>query len=258
MKKIAGIFLVLLAAGAHPAYCADPSPAAPVAESMWQARQSAGFEARISVTLVLPDGRRTSPMKLAVIGQFGVDRQRLLIRGISPDKVRNRYIAAERTADGRIRSIEYAEPGSEGTTQADPFANLFESGLVIWDMLGSWWTWPKQIAAGSGQAAGHDCTLVRSQSDAGIYPIREVLSCVDPDAKLALRTQLFDSRGALVRAISVGQTMRKSSGAMAAKKLSITGRDNSVTEVEVYGGDEHYDITADTYAKLASLATADR
>jgi hypothetical protein len=225
---------------------------------MWQARQSEGFEARMSVTLIGPDGRRTSPLKLAVIGQFGVDRQRLLIRGISPDKVRNRFIAAERNADGRIRSIEYGEYGADGSTGADPFANLFDSGLVIWDMLGSWWTWPKQTAAGSGQAAGHDCTLVRSQSNAGTSPIRDVLSCVAPDAKLALRTQLFDGRGALVRAISVDQTLRKPSGAIAARRLSITGPGNSVTEVEVYGGDEHYDITADTFAKLAPLPTGDR
>jgi hypothetical protein len=225
---------------------------------MWQARQSEGFEARMSVTLVGPDGQRTSPLKLAVIGQFGVDRQRLLIRGISPDKVRNRFIAAERTADGRIRSIEYGERATDSSAGVDPFANLFDSGLVIWDMFGSWWAWSKQTAGGGGQAAGHSCTLVRSRSDTGISPIREVLSCVDPDAKLALRTQLFDGSGVLVRAISVDQTMRKPSGAMAARRLSITGHANSVTEVEVYGGDEHYDITADTFAKLGPQPAIDR
>jgi 3-methyladenine DNA glycosylase/8-oxoguanine DNA glycosylase len=48
----------------------------------------------------------------------------------------------------------------------------------------------------------------------------------------------------------VEQTMRKDSGMTAAKRMSIAVADNSLTEIEVYGGDEHYFITAETFAAL--------
>jgi hypothetical protein len=259
MMKTAGPLLILLATFARPLLGAEP-PAAPssaaLAEAMRQARYSDGFEARMNISTVKADGRRLASFKLAVIGQFDAARQRLLIRGISPDKVRHRFLAAERSADGRIRSIEYGEPISAGIAEADPFAKLFESGPVIWDMFAPWWNWPKQSLGTTEQIAGRDCTIVRSQSDAAISPIREVISCVDKDAGLSLRTQLFDSRRALVRTITVEQTMRKESGTMAAKRMSITGADNSVTEVEVYGGDEHYAIAAGTFAPLGPQPAA--
>jgi hypothetical protein len=53
----------------------------------------------------------------------------------------------------------------------------------------------------------------------------------------------------------VEQTMRKESGMMAAKRMSITGVDNSITEVAVYSGDEHYRITADTFSSFDSRPT---
>ena len=36
------------------------------------------------------------------------------------------------------------------------------------------------------------------------------------------------------------------------RKMSITGVDNSITEVAVYSGDEHYRITADTFSSFDS------
>ncbi len=255
MTRIAATLLLLSATfaqfghGAEPLATASPSE---LAESMRQARYSEGFEARMNISTVKPDGRRSASFKLAVIGQFAADRQRLLIRGISPDKVRHRFFAAERSAEGRIRSIEYGESSSDDIAEVHPLTKLFDSDLVIWDMFGSWWSWPKQSLAGTEQIAGRNCTLVRSQSDAAISPIREVVSCVDRDARLSLRTQLFDSRRALIRTISVEQTMRKESGLMAARRMSIVGADNSLTEVDVYGGDEHYLIAADAFAPLGA------
>jgi hypothetical protein len=237
----------------HPGYTAEPpaiSASAALAESMRQARFSDGFEARMNVSAVQPDGRRFLLFKLAVIGQFSTERARLLIRGISPDKVRNRFVAAERRADGGIRPIAYGEPISGGIVETDPFTKLFDSDLVIWDLFGPWWSWPKHSLGGTEQIAGHDCTLVRSQSDAPSSAVREVISCVDKNARLSLRTQLFDGRHTLIRTISVAQIMRKESGVMAAKRMLITGADNSITEVEVYSGDERYSITADTFSAL--------
>ncbi len=253
MTKLAASLLILFAALACPAYGAEPSAqagATALAGTMRQARLSDGFEARMNVAAIKPNGRRAMPFKIAVIGQIGKERQRLLIRGISPDTVRNRYFAAEKTADGRIRAIEYGEQGSAGIAEASPLAGLFDSGLVIWDMFGPWWNWPKQELVGTEQIAGRECSIVRSQTDTVNSPIRKVVSCVDKDARLSLRTQLFDRQHALIRTISVERTMRKESGAMAAKKLSVTEADKSVTEIEVYSGDEEYLIGADTFNKL--------
>lgn len=241
--------LLLLGAFALPAYAAEPS-AATLVDTMKQTRLSEGFEARMEVATVAANGRRAMPFKFSVVGQIGAERQRLRIRGISPDRVRGRYVAAERNADGRIRAIEYGEPASANIEKSDPAARLFDSGLVLWDMFGAWWSWSQQAIEGSDRIDGRACTLVRSRTDDGTSPVREVLSCVNSEGKLSLRTQLFDRRHRLLRTIAVKQTMRKESGALAAKKLAITEADRTMTEVEVYGGDEHYLVNADTYAPL--------
>lgn len=241
------ISLLLLATFAQTTHAGD---AGALVETMKQARLSEGFEARMEVATIAANGRRALPFKLSVVGQVGKDRQRLRIRGISPDKVRGRYVAAERNADGRIRAIQYNEAGNIEKT--DPAAGLFDSGLVLRDMFGEWWNWPQQSIEGTDRIDDRACTLVRSRTDDGASPVREVLSCVNADAKLSLRTQLYDRRHALLRTIAVKQTMRKESGALAAKKLAITEADRTVTEVEVYSGDEHYLVDAGTFAPLDS------
>ncbi|HZW26420.1 MAG TPA: hypothetical protein VFF26_13155 [Gallionella sp.] len=245
MRRFA--ILLLLATFAQTTHAAD---AGALVETMRQARLSEGFEARMEVATVAANGHRAMPFKLSVVGQVSKDRQRLRIRGISPDKVRGRYVTAERNADGRIRAIGYGEPVSGNIEKADPAARLFDSGLVLWDMFGAWWNWPQQSIEGTDEIDGRACTLVRSRTNDGASPVREVLSCVNGDAKLALRTQLYDRRHALLRSIAVKQTMRKKSGALAAKKLTVTEADRTVTEVEVYSGDEHYLVNADTFAPL--------
>jgi hypothetical protein len=253
MMKNAGAVLILLATLMRPGYAAEPpviASSAALAESMRGARLSDGFEARMNVSAVQPDGRRIALLKLAVVGQFSAERERLQIRGIAPDRIRNRYFAAESRADGGIRSIAYGENFSSGIAETDPFAKLFDSELVIWDMFASWWSWPKQSIGGTEQLAGRDCNIVKSQIDAASSPVREVISCVDKNARISLRTQLFDGRHTLIRTISVEQMMRKESGAMAAKRMLITSADNSITEIEVYSGDQHYLVTADTFGAL--------
>jgi len=248
MRRIAT--LLLLCAYAQPGLGADASA---LVETMKQVRLSDGFEARMEVSTIASNGRRAMPFKLSVVGQIGKDRLRLRIRGISPDKVRGRYVAAERNTNGRIRAIkygEYGEPSSGNIEKFDPAARLFDSGLVLWDMFGVWWNWPQQSIEGRDKIDGRACTLVRSRTDDSASPVREVLSCVDGEAKLSLRTQLYDRRHALLRTIAVKQTIRKESGTLAAKKLAITEADRTVTEIEVYSGDEHYLVNTDTYAPL--------
>jgi hypothetical protein len=253
MKVVIAALMILLAAPLRPVLAAEPAAAdsaALLVEAMRQGKLSDGFEARMSVATVLPNGRRLPNCKLAVIGQFGVESERLLIRGISPDKVRDLFFAAERRADGEIRSMAFAGNAAARGAQTDPFANVLQSGLTMWDMLSPWWNWQKQELGGTERIAGSDCSIVRSQADSAAAAIREVVSCVDRDAGLSLRTQLFDGRHALIRTIFVVQTVRRESGATAARRLLITGAGNTTTEIDLYSGDEHYRVPADTFVPL--------
>jgi len=235
------------AGGAEPATA--PSAAA-LAKSVRQVRFSDGFEVRLSLTVIDADGHRAAPIKLAVVGQFGVDKARLVVRGISPDAVRDRFVAAERDPSGRLRVLQYARPLADGVAEADPLARLFGSDLVVWDMLSPWWDWPQQSAAGTGAAAGRDCAVVRSQANLLAAQVREVVSCVDAALGLALKTELLDARRAPVRTMAVEQVLRNVSGVAFVKRMTITSADKSATEVEIYAGDENYAIAADTFAAL--------
>ena len=184
-----------------------------------------------------------------MIGQLGPEQQRLLVKGISPDSVHDRFVAVERKSDGSIRAIQYGG-ASASVSEVDPFANVFETGVVVWDLLSPWWQWPQQRIAGADYRDGRDCIVIRSKRADGTSPIAEVVSCVDPDTRLALRTQLFDARGVLVRTKELSQTLRTASGSVIAKALSIKERNGSVTDIEVYGGDEQYSIRDDTFSRL--------
>lgn len=231
-----------------PAVLAAPN-ATELAARMREARLTPGFEARVQATNVSSDGQRSEAVKLAVVGQFDAARRRLLIRGIAPESIRNESRLAEFRADC-VRALDRGGA-------IDPHAPLFGTTLVAWDMLTPWWEWPRQSLAGTDLVAGRACTLIRSRSAERDAPIREALSCVDADAGLALRTQLFDGHGALVRSIVVDSTLRKESGLLAAKKFTVTARDKT-TELETYSGDEHYDIQNDAFMPLDGQPTACR
>lgn len=231
------------------ASAAEPTAASLVA-AMRESRQSEGFEIRMQVVSVAPDGQRSTPIKLAVIGEVGTSGQRLLLRGISPDAVRGRRMAVERSADGRVRAADPDGP-------ANPYAPVFDTGLVAWDMLMPWWEWPRQSLGGTERIGGRECRIVRSRNDAEDAAIREVVSCVDADNGLSLRTQFFDARHGLVRSIAVLATIARESGRLAAKKLAVTSG-NGVTEAEVYSGDEHYRIPAGTFSLPEARPAAGR
>lgn len=220
--------------------------AAEIAAGMRKVRLTPGFEARLQVEEVAPDGQRSGPTKVAIIGQFDAAHRRLLLRGIAPETIRGEIRIAESGAGGCTHAVD-----RNGT--ADVFAPLFGTGLVAWDMLAPWWEWPRQSLAGTDEVAGRKCTLVRSRTRVREAPIREVLSCVDADAGLALRTQFFDDHGALVRGITVVTTMRKESGLLAAKKVAIASG-GKLTETEAYSGDEQYEVPPDAFAKLEGAA----
>lgn len=253
------MLLTLLAGTGH---AADPPQAGPsatmLAETMVQAGYSEGFEARLRLTTVNAYGHRTLPIKLAIIGQANPDRQRLLIRGISPDNIHDRFIAIERLEDGRFRAMEYGAKGADGNPKVDLFAKLFDTGIVIWDMFSPWWHWPIQKLEGVKQLAGRGCALVRSQYGPGKAPIQEAVSCVDKEAGLSLETQLFDGQKKLLRTISVMQMITKENKTMAAKQVLITEADATVTEAELYSGDENYVITPDTFPAFYSLPIAQK
>lgn len=240
--------LVALLAVCAPAAMAAPG-AAELATRMREVRQTPGLEVRVQAVSVAPDGQRSEPTKLAIIGQTDAARRRVLLRGIAPESIRGEIRLAEYRA-GCVHAVD-------GKGTADPFAPLFGTGLVAWDMLAPWWDWPRQSLAGYDRVAGRACTWVRSRNDDKDAPIREVLSCVDADAGLSLRTQLYDGKGAAVRSIAVVTTLRKESGLLAAKKVSIAAG-GEISEVETYSGDEHYDVPADAFAKLEGQPAACR
>jgi hypothetical protein len=251
MMRAVSFISACLLVSANAASAADISAGA-VAEAMKQAKYSQGFEARLNVFVTLGNGAHPDPFKVAVIGQMSADKQRLLVRGISPDTVRERFVAAERGSDGRIKAVAY-RAGAENVA-VNPVSGIFNSGLVAWDMFTPWWNWPRQTLEGTDQINGRECSKIRSATEDASSAIREVESCVDLTAKLALRTRLYDGRHILLRTTTVAAVMRKGEGGrLVAKKLLITDASRTRTDVEVYAGDDQYEISAETFTALDHL-----
>lgn len=251
--RILSLLLLLLTSALVGEACGAESSATEWLDLIKQARRSDGFEARMSVTVTKPNGQRNLPIKLSVIGQIRSDQQRFKIRGISPELVRNHFVEVSQYADGRIGVVAY-EPSSTDEKNLDPLARLYDSGLVAWDMLAPWWGWQKQAVGEVNANDGRECTVVLSKSETGTIGIAEAVSCISRDARLALTTELLDDHRKLVRTLKVERMMRKDSGAMAAKRVVITEANGTITEIEIYSGDEHYQMGADAFARSDARA----
>lgn len=243
-RAVLWVFLYL---SAGVGYAAEmPLSAGSLVGMMQQARYSAGFEARMNVFVRKSDGALLAPVKLAVIGQSTPERQRLLIRGIAPEILHGRFYAIEHKRDGGIRVV-----GAREVAEFAPYARIFDSALRAGDMLAPWWDWPRQSLEGREQINGRECLIARSFTDEQSSAVREVESCVDQNAKLALRTRLYDGRHMLLRTLTVDAVMQNG-GRLMAKKLSIS-EGKAVTRIEIYAGDQEYEIGAETFSVLDRL-----
>ncbi len=248
---------LLLCGALASAFCEPVSTtsASALVESMRAARESDGFEMRVS--LQRSGAAAGDVVKIALIGQFHDGRERLLVRGIAPADIRGHSIVSERFGD-RIESTSYEQASTPGASRADPSAGVFGSAMIVWDLMAPWWDWPVQIDEGPRTISGHACTQVRSRSDHRREgsTVTEAISCVDAPNGLAWRTTLLDSHHHVLRSIEVTRVLRTQAGRSAARSASITDADGTVTLVEVYGGDEHYEIRPDTFETPARLVPA--
>ncbi len=243
--------VLCVGAGAVDAATSSDDFATTLVASMKAARVSEGFEVRMNVSSATPGGGAGVPFKLAVVGRFGADRQAVLVRGIAPERIRDHAVVTELAGDRGLRALAYGPGSDDASLPADPFARLFGSDLVAWDLLAPWWDWPAQEIVGAESRGGHDCVVVRSRpAPADRSVVREVRSCVDQRAGIALNTQLFDGRGHLLRSIAVTRLMRTQAGTWAAKVAAIRGADDRMTQVEIYGGDERYQVRPETFGRL--------
>ena len=211
---------------------------------------SPGFMTHMLVTNIDQTGQPSRPIKLAFIGQFGLKEQRLIVKTIASGTHNMRSFYAKRGDDGTILAVETSTVNHAPLVEIDPYRKLLDTNLTLWDLFGEWWVWSKQIQGKTEILLGRSCSVVRSVSDSEQSPIHEVVSCVDPLAHIALRTQFFDHQRTLIRTIYVEQIGRTEDGRVIARKISITNSDRSVTSVELYSGDEHYPVTNDTFSEF--------
>ena len=78
--------------------------------------------------------------------------------------------------------------------------------------------------------------------------VTEVLSCVDSREGMAWRVALFDRHGRALRTIEVEQAVRLQAGTSAPRRATITGPQGRTSRVEVYDGDERYQVPPGTFS----------
>lgn len=246
MKRLT-VLMGLCSLLAAASVCAETLTPRELADAMLKARYSSGFEARMQIASSASATK--IPVKLAVVGQIDAQRQRLMLRGISPAKLRGSFIAVEEQAGHEMVAIRYQGEKPDAMEAFDISSSAFDSGLVVWDMLAPWWRWPNQQFAGADQVGGKPCTLLRSTAAKGGH-VSEVISCIDVKEHLALSVALYDQQHQLLRTLVVDKPMRKHDGQLAAKVLSIQLPHDETVQVNAYSGDEDYTISEAQFAPL--------
>lgn len=258
MNRLAGTLaavLMALSCAGGDAASADEETGAPLATRMRKARESSGFQLRVSLTSVEQPGEPALRATILIIGVVDAHGQRLLLRGLTPRNFRERHVAVALLPGEVARAIQYTRDGPDARN-VDLHAPLYGSGLTLFDLLGVWWQWPHQRLEGTLAFDGHACTQIRSRPEHPQSPVAEVLSCVDPQTRLAWHTQLLDARGGTLRAITVARSSRRTGGRAAARLLHISDAHGGSTTAEVYSGDENYAIPPGTFATLEAALVA--
>lgn len=221
-----------------------------IADAMRNARVSDGFSLRMNVAVIEASGKRHEPFKLSVVGQRTRHHQRLLLRGISPISIQQQRIAAEIRA-GEITAVSYADAPNSRITPIAANQQIFDSGLVLWDMFAPWWDWPDQRVLGAAKIRGQECIILSSAGNPNAG-IQTVISCIDVTQKVALKTEIFGEHQKLLRVTEVLSTLRLESGAVSAKKIQLRDARNTITESEIYSGDENYEVNDALFTSLDS------
>jgi hypothetical protein len=248
MKRHPFLLASLVLALSTPGFGA-PLSGKEIAEKMQASRLSDGFSARMNVAVIESNGRRQEPFKLSLIGQRNSQHQRLLLRGISPARLQQQRVAAE-LRSGKIVAVSYQNVPESLTTIFDADEAIFDSGLRLWDMFAPWWNWPEQQRLGTVEIRGQSCELVHSTETGSAAFARSVVSCVDTARNISLRTEIFGPGKSRLRTIEVLSTMRRDSGAIAAKKLQLEDNKYRITESEIYSGDENYEVSDALFSRL--------
>ncbi len=221
-----------------------------LADAMRNARISDGFSLRMNVAVIEASGKRHEPFKLSVVGQRNRHHQRSLLRGISPTSIQQQRIAAE-IRTGEIIAVSYAEAPNSRIAPIAADQRIFDSGLVLWDMFAPWWDWPEQRVLGAAKIRGQECIILRSAGNPNAG-VQAVISCIDVAQKIALKTEIFGEHQKLLRVIEVLSTLRLESGVVSAKKIQLRDARNTITESEIYSGDENYEVNDALFTSLDS------
>ena len=219
-----------------------------IVQDVLQNLRSDGFQVRMQVAVTNADRRIHPPLKVTVIGERKAAQQRLLVRGISPQGIRNLTFAARAKPGLPLLALTSDTHGE--TDASDPFSYLFDSGITLWDLMTPWWRWPEQQMIGNDDVDGHASVLIRSRIRSSSSSIAEVLSYVDQEEAFSWKTEIFDHNHRLLRTISVKRALRSEAGVLAAKKMVIDLPGKSSSDIQVYSGDEHYHITPETFALI--------
>jgi len=219
-----------------------------IIDAMKSASYSRGFEVRLKISTTNSD--RVDVIKVSVIGEFLSTRKRLLIRGISPISIFNHLVVAEQIGTDTYKIVESDGKTEDRKIRSDPFVKIFSSDLILWDFFEPWWQWPKQIIGSKKYVDSHECTSIKSQTENQKLPVREIVSCIDSEGKISLHTEFYDGHHRLLRTVEVEKTMVKESLTKVAKVMSVCAMADVKSVIELYGGDEHYEINADTFSLL--------
>jgi hypothetical protein len=213
------------------------------------ARASTGFEIRLKVSGVRPDGQPSAIVKVVVVGDVTSVASRLVARRLDGEEGAAFSMAAIADQNGNVRSVQAAAP-DEKVVASDPYESQPADGLYIWDMLAPWWSWPLQVVDGRSKVGRQPCTLVTSRNESKSALVRSVTSCVDVGNGLALSIELRGTHGALIRRIEVVGTVRNEAHRLVPRQLRITLSGEETTRVEVYAGDEHHETGPATFHML--------
>ncbi len=244
-----------LSCGAQGTDAPANSPGNDLAGKVSATRASEGVELRMEVVVTRPADSQP-PFKLALIGQFNQAHDRMLVRGISPANVQGLHIYSERDGAGNIHTVSYRSDTSDSASDAfspiNPELGLFGSDLTIQDFYWPWFRWRNQTLAGEGRANGKVCQLLKSVNDDPASLMQEVVSCIDTESNIALRTEIYGAHHRLSRIIDVVATVSNRQGQVVAKTIRVTGERCAATEARVYSGDEEYPIRSNTFPVLAT------
>jgi len=177
------------------------------------ARRTSGFRihAKLIRTTPGPDAAKEKDTRqLLIKGRRDGEALKVLYQVLWPSQFAGEAILVEDSGDHHMKGIVYQKGAATPLTSQALETHFFGSDLRIEEVIEGFWYWPSRKSMGEETIGKRQCMIVELRPGPDtVTQYSKVKAWIAPDIALAMRIQLFDREGKLVKTVTTDRVVKQ-------------------------------------------------